>query len=179
MSAPPRPIDKAPDQPAPAGSAAPPGGVRGTGPGAVPDAPIGRLPLLVGAVACACLLAMPLGFFAAGIVGEKSGGTSPSHSAMLGAFAACAGAVVGLFVLAPRAMRGPSRLGVAIVVASMVRLGVAGLLGYTLWINLRPERTPFVVALIAAVFLITAAEATWAVLALRRHGSGIPPNNAP
>lgn len=144
------------------------------------DAPIARVPILAGFVLCACIAAMPLGFFAAGIAGEadpdhtrRSGPLGPSASAVLGAFVAFLGVAAGLLIVAPGSMRSASRLGVAVVAASMARLLLAASVGMVLWEIAKPERAPFVVAVVAGVLLATAAEAIWGVSALRRHDAAV------
>lgn len=158
----------------------PPGASPAESPRPSAQQPIARLPILAGFVLCACIAAMPLGFFAAGIAGEadpdhtrRSGPLGPSASAVLGAFVAFLGVAAALLLLAPGSMRSPSRLGVAVVIASMARLLLAASVGMVLWEIAKPERAAYIVALVTGVLLATAAEAIWGVSALRRHDAAL------
>jgi hypothetical protein len=158
----------------------PPGASPAQSPRPSGEQPIAHLPILAGFVLCACIAAMPLGFFAAGIAGEAApdhsrltGPLGPSASAVLGAFVAFLGVAAALLLLAPGSMRSASRLGVAVVVASMARLLLAASVGMVLWEITRPERAAYIVALVAGVLLATTAEAVWGVSALRRHDAAM------
>lgn len=125
--------------------------------------------MLIGAMACACILGAPAGFFAAGLLGREAGhGPSLSESATFGVVPVAVGAFMGLVVLAPGGMRTASRLGVAVVAASLVRMLLALAGGVVIYLVLKPEAAAYFGALLAAGLLCLMVEAAWGVRALRR-----------
>lgn len=135
-----------------------------------PEPPPARLPLLVGSLASACVLAIPLGFFAGAMGGEVESRHSASDSATMGAFAAAVGAGMALLVLLPRGCRVARRVRAAAGLAGLVQFLAALLVGGMIYAIMLPQAIPFVTALAAALALGVAAIAVWTRSALRAAG---------
>ncbi|CAG0966940.1 hypothetical protein PHYC_01035 [Phycisphaerales bacterium] len=127
--------------------------------------------MLVGSLASACVLAIPLGFFAGAMGGAMRGegenGHSASDSATMGAFAATVGAGLALMVLMPRGCRVARRVRTAAGLAALVQILAAAVLAGAIYALALPQATPFVTALVSALVLSAAAIAVWTRAAAR------------
>lgn len=128
--------------------------------------------MLIGALACGCLLAMPLGFFVGASVENLNAPVGVSRSAMLGAFPAAVGALAGVLLLAPARVRDPQRLVIGTLVAGVLRSLASMLLALLVHAAAQPQTAPFLTSLVAALVLCTIAEITWVRAA--RRSSGVP-----
>lgn len=127
-----------------------------------------RLAILAGWLACACILGVPLGFFAGGLAGEPAKArVTPSESATLGVFPVAIGAILAVLTLAPRGRRDPSRLAKSVVRAALSHFGVAAVLGVVVAANADIQAVPFVTALGTSALLCLVVEFAWAARALR------------
>jgi len=123
--------------------------------------------MLIGALACACLLAMPLGFFVGAAREDPAAPVGISRSATLGAFPAAVGALAGVLLLAPARVRDPHRLVLGASIAGVMRCLAASLLALLVHAAASPQNTPFLTSFVAAIVLCTIAEVLW-VRAARR-----------
>lgn len=133
---------------------------------------IARLPMLVGAFACACIVGVPMGFFAAGVLKSPQGAMGPSNSATMGVLPVAIGCIVSLLILLPKGIRTTGRLGPAVVLAGTARLlfSLAG--GTIIFLVMKPDTAAFFVALLTAAILCLVIEAVWGSKALRASTSG-------
>lgn len=132
--------------------------------------PIARLPILVGAFACACLLGAACGFFASGMAGPGTGNQpvmGPSDSAAVGAAPMALGAIISLLIHAPAYARTVARLGTGMLVSSSARLLLGLALGLVIYFKMNPEPSAFFASLLASGLGTLVAESIWAVRALK------------
>ncbi len=132
------------------------------------QSPIARLPMLIGGLACACLLGAAVGFFATGVFGQTEGvHANASQSATFGSLPVAAGSLLSLLILAPSGMRTRARLGLGVLVSSGARLIFALGLGIVMYMVMKPDPTGFFASLLTAGLLALVAESMWAIHALR------------
>lgn len=130
--------------------------------------PIARLPMLIGGLACACLLGAAVGFFATGLLGQAEGAhANASESATFGVLPVAVGSLLGLLILSPAGMRTRARLGLGVMVSSGARLIFALGLGVVMYMVMKPDPTGFFASLLTAGLLALVAESVWAIHALR------------
>lgn len=133
---------------------------------------IARLPMLVGSLACACILGVPSGFFAAGLLRSPEGAAGPSASATMGVLPVAIGCVVSLLVLLPPGVRTRAKLGPVVVLAGTARLLFSLVGGTIIFLVMRPDTAAFFAALVTSAILCLIVEAVWGSQALRSASSG-------
>ncbi|GJQ28243.1 MAG: hypothetical protein HBSAPP03_01270 [Phycisphaerae bacterium] len=133
---------------------------------------IARLPMLIGAFACACLVGSAGGFFAAGLLRAPEGALGPSISTTMGVLPVALGCLVSVLILLPGGVRTVGKLGPAVVLSGTARLlfSLAG--GTVLFLLMKPDTAAFFAAMLTAAILCLAVEAAWGTLALRAALSG-------
>ncbi len=129
--------------------------------------------MLIGALACACILGGPAGFFCSGLMGSRSE-AGASQSATLGLVPVVLGCIMSLLLLSPASMRTAARLGPSVVLSSGARsvLALAG--GIVIYLVMKPDGTAYFAALLTSAILCLAVESAWGISALKKvshHGT--------
>lgn len=130
--------------------------------------PIADLRPMLGAAAVAIALSIPLGIAVAALASGGGGNISTGASSVLGAGTVAAGVVAGVVVLSMPGQRTRSRLALGVLASSTARMLVALLVGVAVFFVGKPQPYAFFGAFLAAGLLCLAAEAVWAIAALRR-----------
>lgn len=135
-----------------------------------PSQVVARLPMLVGGLAFACVLATPAGALFARLLQADEGAVGHYRSAIMGVAPVALGAIAGLLLLLPPGTRTLRRLATTVILSGSARMVVALIAGVAVFFLIRPDPLPYWVSLLAAALLSLAAEATWGVLSLRHAG---------